>query len=466
MSISCRARSISAAPRRHAQGSLPARKTGHEIRAFKHENSVSSVAFSPDGARVLTGSRDGTARIWDALPTPPEAADIALSLNNSAWLVSRQGDVLMSPKDLRDWQVVPTEGMPLNAIAPVGDGRAFRSGTLLAALIGFPAIASAECASGYTEIPVPLCQLSSPTLSNLTVSPSTVAAGTSAGTVIGAISGTTSGSSLSLSGLSVASSISISGANIIVGPSLPSSATTITFSIVETLSGATNTPHTTSGLSVTVTSSGTTTVDDTDSSIVYSSPNTSFAWGTASSGSAYGGSYHYNNSCSSPPQSGISIQGAMAAINFTGASITLLGETGPNFGIGAWAIDGGSLTTVDAYSASNADQQTLVSVSGLSSGPHVLTYQVTCNKNSSSSDYYQVIDAYQVTGSSNPISNGTAGTATGGVVTYGYGSGGRWNSGSSNTNLSGGQSYDNGAAGDSISWSFTGSLIEIFGRPE
>jgi WD40 repeat protein len=41
--------------------------TGTEIRAFKgHEGSVSSVAFSPDGARVLTGLFDNTVRLWDA----------------------------------------------------------------------------------------------------------------------------------------------------------------------------------------------------------------------------------------------------------------------------------------------------------------------------------------------------------------------------------------------------------------
>ncbi|MHC4244903.1 MAG: WD40 repeat domain-containing protein [Planctomycetota bacterium] len=32
-----------------------------------HTDWVLSVAFSPDGARVLTGNYDGTARIWELL---------------------------------------------------------------------------------------------------------------------------------------------------------------------------------------------------------------------------------------------------------------------------------------------------------------------------------------------------------------------------------------------------------------
>jgi WD40 repeat protein len=45
--------------------------TGQEIRAFKaHEGVVFSVAFSPDGARVLTGSADKTARLWDISAIP------------------------------------------------------------------------------------------------------------------------------------------------------------------------------------------------------------------------------------------------------------------------------------------------------------------------------------------------------------------------------------------------------------
>jgi WD40 repeat protein len=40
---------------------------GQEILVLRgHERDVSSVAFNPDGNRILTGSRDSTARIWDA----------------------------------------------------------------------------------------------------------------------------------------------------------------------------------------------------------------------------------------------------------------------------------------------------------------------------------------------------------------------------------------------------------------
>ena len=39
---------------------------GEVIPQLGHSKDVTSVAFSPDGARVLTGSIDKTAKLWDA----------------------------------------------------------------------------------------------------------------------------------------------------------------------------------------------------------------------------------------------------------------------------------------------------------------------------------------------------------------------------------------------------------------
>ena len=49
---------------------------GEAVATLKgHAAAVWAVAFSPDGKRVLTGSADATARLWDLFPTAQELVE-------------------------------------------------------------------------------------------------------------------------------------------------------------------------------------------------------------------------------------------------------------------------------------------------------------------------------------------------------------------------------------------------------
>ena len=206
-----------------------------------------------------------------------------------------------------------------------------------------------------------------------------------------------------------------------------------------------------------------TTINDTDSSIIYSSIGgapAAWTYGTGDSGD-YQGDEHYNNyfQTSGNP----AIMGPIAIENFNGTTITLLTKKGPDFGIGAWSIDGGPWTTVDAYNPTLLHQQPLVTVTGLSSGAHVLAFQQTGNKNHRSRNVYQAIDAYQITGSPLALSSASVGNKVNGRATF---TGSGWTYGSNvPTNLGGVHAWS-GTTGDAVSWTFTGSLIEVFGRPD
>jgi WD40 repeat protein len=48
-----------------------------------HTDAVSSVAFSPDGQRLLSGSYDNTVRLWPTFPDPASSLCAKLTTNMS-----------------------------------------------------------------------------------------------------------------------------------------------------------------------------------------------------------------------------------------------------------------------------------------------------------------------------------------------------------------------------------------------
>jgi hypothetical protein len=208
-------------------------------------------------------------------------------------------------------------------------------------------------------------------------------------------------------------------------------------------------------------SSSSTVIDDTDSSILYSKGNRTIQdWDYFQAAPE---DYLQDEHSSNLVRSGGAITGVGAVVNFTGTGITWIGKKGPGYGKASYSIDGGPAQTVDNYNSTEIDQNPLAKVSGLASDSHVLSITLLDQKNAAASDYWQTIDGFNVEGSPLTPAQGTsAGYNSAELVLTGT-----WGSGavSDGSDLSGGHYWSN-ETNASISWTFIGSLIEVFGRPD
>jgi hypothetical protein len=162
-------------------------------------------------------------------------------------------------------------------------------------------------------------------------------------------------------------------------------------------------------------------------------------------------------------RSGGAIQGAGVVVNFNGTGITWIGKKGPQYGIASYSIDGGPAKTIDNYSSTASNQNPVLTVSGLSSESHVLSISLLAQKNAASKGYWQTVDAFNLNGAPLGTSQGTvAGFGSPELKFTGKWAGGKVGDGS---DLSGGH-YWSKQANSTVSWTFVGSLVEVFGRPD
>jgi hypothetical protein len=89
-----------------------------------------------------------------------------------------------------------------------------------------------------------------------------------------------------------------------------------------------------------------------------------------------------------------------ATYTFNGSGISWIGFRGPQTGIAMVYLDGTLAATVDSYAPQQSTQTVLFSVSDLVPGAHTIVVEVTRTKNEASSDYYVVVDAFDVVGGS------------------------------------------------------------------
>ncbi len=88
--------------------------------------------------------------------------------------------------------------------------------------------------------------------------------------------------------------------------------------------------------------------------------------------------------------------GAQATFTFTGTSVKWIGFRGPSTGIARVYLDGSYAGDIDTYASTEGRQDTIFTATGLASGSHTLTIEVTGQKNPAAANYWVVVDAFDV----------------------------------------------------------------------
>ena len=89
--------------------------------------------------------------------------------------------------------------------------------------------------------------------------------------------------------------------------------------------------------------------------------------------------------------------GQRATLSFNGTGVRWIGFRGPQAGIAIVHIDGAPVGTVDSYHPTEGVGVVLFTATGLANGSHTLAIEVTQTKNAAATDYYVVVDAFDVT---------------------------------------------------------------------
>ncbi len=108
------------------------RQAPHLQAILEHHGRVDNVLFRPDGRAILTGSTDGTARLWDAATGQPSGPPLVHGEQVSAIAFAPEGRlVLTGGSEVRIWDPVTgqpagppfSHGEPIQNLAFSPDGR-------------------------------------------------------------------------------------------------------------------------------------------------------------------------------------------------------------------------------------------------------------------------------------------------------------------------------------------------------